>query len=267
MDWGRAKTILIVAFLILDLLLVWELAERQSMLEEQWMTAAEELEQRLRQEGIELATAVPTEIPDGWVLTVEFLDVEPPAGLAYELAPGARPNQWTVRLHRPYALLREGGGTAEPHPDLPPDLVYPSYQYVPDPLLSAAGRWRYVQVVQGVPLFNVGLELELENGRVARYHQSWVSIRKREEAPALIPAATAVASLLDKQVLPAGAVLRDVRFGYYGRLYDADQQVLNPVWRVVFEVRGEDGTARNVLFVNAITGSLEPEEQDASVRD
>lgn len=268
MDWGRAKTILIIAFFILDLLLIWELAERQSVLEEGLMTAAEELEQRLRQAGIELQTEVPVEIPDGWVLTVEFLAVEPPAGLICVLEPsGRQPNQWTVYLRRPYPLIREGSVSAEPLPDLPTDLVYPARQYMPDPLLSTDQRWRYVQMVQDVPLFHVGLELELENGQVTRYRQSWVAIRKREQAPALISAATAVYSLLEKQYLPADAVLREVRFGYYGRLYDADQQVLNPVWRVVYDERGVDGQPRNVLFVNAITGSLELEEQDARMQE
>lgn len=266
-DWGRAKTILIIAFLLLDLLLVWELAERQSVLEESLMTAAEALEQRLRQKGVELAAEVPADIPDGWVLTVEFLDVEPPAELTYELEPSRRqPNQWTVHLLRPYPLLRVGNVSAEPFPDLPPDLVNAAHQYAADPLLSTAEQWRYVQVVQGVPMFHVGLVLELENGQVARYHQSLVAVRKREQAPALISAATAVYSLLEKHYLPAGAVLREVRFGYYGRLYDADQQVLNPVWRVVYDERGENGP-RNVLFVNAITGSLELEDQETRLEE
>ncbi|MFO7263944.1 MAG: two-component system regulatory protein YycI [Bacillota bacterium] len=267
MDWGRAKTILIAAFLILDLLLIWELAERRSVLEEGFMTAAEELEQRMRQAGVEQATDVPADIPEGWVLTVELLPIQPPENVEGTLTPSQRqPNQWTVHLRRPYPLVKNSSRAAEPLPELPPDLVYQARQYMPDPWLSSEQRWRYVQTVRGVPLFHVGLELELENGYVRRYHQSWAVVRKREPAPPLISAATAVYSLLDKQYLSAETILQDVRFGYYGRIYDADEQVLNPVWRVVYDERGPGGRQRHVLFVNAITGSLELEEQKAAMQ-
>ena len=150
--------------------------------------------------------------------------------------------------------------------ELPPDLVDQARQYEPDPLLSTDERWRYVQTVQGVPLFHVGLELVLEHGAIQAYHQSWAAVRRREAAPALISAATAVYSLLEKQYLSEFTVLQEVRFGYYGRLYDADQQVLNPVWRVVYDEQRADGHERHVVFVNAITGSLELEDQEVNVQ-
>ncbi len=268
MDWSRAKSILIVAFLILDLLLIWELVERQSVLEEGLAAARQELEQQLRQQRIDLKTEVPVHIPEGWVLTVQFQEVTPPPKPAYRLLPSERqPNQWTVQLRNPYPLVREISPRADSLPELPADLVWQARQYMPDPLLSAPDRMRYVQTVQGVPMFNVGLEMEISAGKVTGYRQSWVEIRKREQAPALISAATAVYSLVENQYLTPNSVLLEIRFGYYGRLYDADEQVLNPVWRVVFDQPGPDGKpSRKVLFVNAITGSLEMDEPERDTR-
>ncbi|OUM87614.1 MAG: hypothetical protein BAA01_04910 [Bacillus thermozeamaize] len=264
MDWSRAKSILIVAFLILDLLLIWELVERQSILEEGFAAAKQELEQQLRQKRIDVKTEVPVEIPDGWVLTVQFREVTPPETQAFRRFPSERqPNQWAVQLLEPYPLVREISPRSDGLPELPADLIWKARQYQPDPLLSTAGLWRYVQMAEDVPMFNVGLEVEVKAGKVTGYRQSWVEIRKREKAPALIPAATAVYSLLENQYLPPRSALLEIRFGYYGRLYNADEQVLNPVWRVVFDQPEPGGkTSRKVLFVNAITGSLELDEPE-----
>jgi len=56
--------------------------------------------------------------------------------------------------------------------------------------------------------------------------------------------------LLAERYLKSGDVIRDIRLGYHGPMYDSESQLLAPKWRVMLE----DG---DIYYVHAISGEVE----------
>ncbi|BAH46887.1 MULTISPECIES: two-component system regulatory protein YycI [Brevibacillus] len=250
MDWSRTKTILIWAFLLLDLFLLYQVYvtrislwnDKEVAQSEKWNT-----ELYLNQQNITLDTEVPQDTPAMSNLDAEYVGINPISlheiselqatvekmALAAKLNP---PMQIRGQLN-PQELLRQIG----------PRLIY-SDQYVADPYQSNQARLLYWQVYDKMPVFVAPLEMYLDNGAVLGYRQTFFHLRKQQGERQVISGYAALRSLVDKQIITPGERIENVSLGYYGS-YDADIQTLVPVWRVVHDGKWH--------FVNAITGALE----------
>ncbi|WP_424767761.1 two-component system regulatory protein YycI [Paenibacillus sp. sgz302251] len=240
MDWGRAKNVLIISFLLLNVLLGYQL----------WMDIREQL-------NVNVASA---ELPQDKLLLMQQkrisleanLPLETPklGDLTYLLQSDIRNEQEPVVLEKPVdskviftksELVKALGGQI-------PDLD----QYVYDSLNSTVDVFVLNRVVEGRPMFDVRLELYTSNQKITAFQQDRVELIGAGEAKQVLPATKVVASLIDTY-LPDGAVIADIQLGYHGQIFDSEKQVSAPSWRVLLENRPP-------YYVHAISGEVATDE-------
>lgn len=253
MDWSKAKTILIWAFLFLDLFLGYQVYASRSA---QWLDAEAvqgskwDIELYLRQQRISLLADVPQETPEMKYVNVEnygfhILALQELQGLHITVENDR--SAITAQLNRPIPidkkmerddLLRMLGNR----------LLYVD-QYQADPYLASQQSIRYWQLHGKYPIFNAPLDVFLRDNLVTGYSQTYFHIRSQGSARKVVSAYTGLRSLVEKEVIKPGEKIESVTLGYFGYHYDADIQVLAPVWRVI-----HDG---KINYINGFTGALE----------
>ncbi|KRE53544.1 two-component system regulatory protein YycI [Paenibacillus sp. Soil522] len=241
MDWGRAKNVLIISFLLLNILLGYQL----------WLDIREQL-------NINVNTA---ELPQDKVLLMQQkrisleanLPLETPdlGDLQYLLHSDSRKNAEPVTLDKPVdstiiyskAQLVKTLGSRIPELD----------QYEFDLLNSSVDKFVLYRVVEGRPMFDVKLTLYISNQKITSFLQDRVELLGSGEAKQVLPAAKAVASLIETY-LPDGAVISDIQLGFKGQIFDSEKQVSAPSWRVMLE-NGQ------LFYVHAISGEVATDEK------
>ncbi|CAM4375110.1 regulatory protein YycI of two-component signal transduction system YycFG [Paenibacillus endophyticus] len=240
MDWGRAKNVLIISFLLLNVLLGYQL----------WLDIREQL-------NLNVNTA---ELPQDKVLLMQQkrisleanLPLETPelGDLTYNLHSDSRKNAEPVILDKPVdstiiyskkELLKTLGNRI-------PELD----QYAFDLLNSSVDQFVLYRVVEGRPMFDVKLTLYISDQKIISFLQDRVELLGTGEAKQVLPAAKIVASLIETY-LPDGAVISDIQLGYKGQIFDSEKQVSAPSWRVMLE----DG---HLFYVHAISGEVATDE-------
>lgn len=238
MDWSRAKTILIFVFLLLNLLLAYQLwSDRFGFSSVQTELTEEDraLEQILALKDIHILTRLPDETPELGELT---MNIHPKNGVPE-----------TITLQEPFLFddltIAEISGAALS------EALNQEMEYV----YSQADSGRNVHVLfqqyQGYPLFDIRVELYVENGMVTSYRR----LRAEELAGAegkeqqVLSARQAVSMLADKYLEP-GEHIYDVQLGYHGHAFHSETRVLAPYWRILTAGGGR-------YYVHAITGAVE----------
>ncbi len=286
MNIGRAKTILIYAFLGLNLLLFYHLfgGELRRLA---WVAVSpgdlRYVENRLGEYGYMLEAKVDRRIRKSTFLTVtpsrdvELLlrshfqaaaatSMEPEGERLYE-GEGVRiiiyPGGLTRIEYTPRVELLEETVPAEGK-----DLVSAFERFVRDkgPAFPAArfdfirrsgGRTvlHYVQTFEGRPLYSGYLDAILEHNTLAALEIYWLeaetSFQEREMEG--IPVTEALQRLIEL-LGPSPRTCRIIKadLGFYSRNFDAEEWEVPPVWRFLFE-NGDS------YFINAFTGNLELE--------
>jgi regulatory protein YycI of two-component signal transduction system YycFG len=133
-------------------------------------------------------------------------------------------------------------------------VMYANF-YHPDKLLSNKDKLYYWQYHGRFPLFVAPLEFTIEDNLVKKYKQTYVHIRNQGSGRQVISAYTALRSLVENEIIKQGEKIEDVTLGYYGYYYDADIQVLAPVWRFIHDGKTD--------YINGFTGAIErpPDEK------
>lgn len=279
MDLSRAKTILIVAFLMLNAFLGYRLwLSPQSLRAGGSLTGdeVERLRELLQSNGYEIATAIPRQIPRLALLHVARLprrDSSLVRTFRFDGAPRtpredggslyaregesleiAQNGHVVYRNHNRSGLglgeetrtqaeryLREMGLWQD---DLKIDL-----NALRDP--RGGTRFRYVQTYQGFPLFFCSVEVLLLDGiivEVSMYQVAPLGFSEREIT--VISALEAVETFVEQARSLSDRRIVDISLGYYSQDYDAERWEIAPVWRIAVA----DGTA---FYVNAFTGEAE----------
>ncbi|WP_126429170.1 two-component system regulatory protein YycI [Brevibacillus marinus] len=252
MDWSRAKTILIAAFLLLDLFLAYQVYESRT---QQWnevqliRKGAGNIELLLDERNIRLAMEIPEDTPQMQYVHVEYL-----SEAVLNQHPLPPDQQMTIsdslimaRFAQPIPL-NDSQNAAELLRELRHRVMY-AEQYQPDKYYTERGIFRYWQQYEGLPIFVAPLELYVQQDAVTGYQQSYLRIRNHGDGRQVISAYTALRSLLEKQLIRNGETIEDVTMGYFGHEYDADVQVLAPIWRIIHNGK--------IDYVNAFTGAVE----------
>lgn len=235
MDWSKAKTVLIFSFLLLNVLLGYQLwmDSRDRMNSNPDLTGLTEETRRMMQEKqIRLESSIPSETPYLREISVR-LD-----------------NRKLVTLPQPVDSkivfsdkdLRQGLKGAIPNIE--------AYEF--DQAASTESVWELHQLADNrLPMFDVKLELVYKNQKIDSYRQQVAEVlpSDSEKDQKVLPAYKAVGSLIDNK-LPVGTVIKDVRLGYHGQLFNSDDQVLAPSWRIVTE-------SGQLYYVHAISGAVE----------
>ena len=225
MDWGRAKTVLIFAFFVLNLILGYELWLSGGALggpEGEAETTIEDIRKLLSARGIRLDVELPARPPrfqkyvlklDEASLSSERTALEPPVPAPEGADAG---EVWRA------AAIRVDKGD----------------EYEFDVWTSDGGVFVGFQLLAGVPVFGVELKFFRENGAVVAFHRQYAQPISEEggEQPVL-SAPDALRRLLDAGAMPEGTSVRDVRFGLLYRPFEEPEGLTVPAWRVVLDVR------------------------------
>ncbi|MDQ0061567.1 two-component system regulatory protein YycI [Paenibacillus harenae] len=243
MDWGRAKSVLIFSFLLLNLLLGYQL----------WLDIRE-------QRNVNVNSA---ELPQDKVLLMQqkgislrdnlHLPLETPElrDITYLLHSDSRKNAEPIMLETPVdsRIIFTQSELVKTLGNIIPELN----QYVYDSLVSDAGVSVFHRMTEGRPMFDVKLELHHSFQKITGYQQDRIEILSTGEAKQVLPAAKVITSLIETY-LPNGSVITDIQLGYHGQIFDSERQVSTPSWRVMLE----DG---QIYYVHAISGEVATDEE------
>ncbi|WP_164984976.1 two-component system regulatory protein YycI [Ammoniphilus sp. CFH 90114] len=252
MDWRRAKTLLILAFLILDSFLFYQFwTSRSHDLEvgQQNMGTSSSLQDVLKAKNIQLAIEPPTDMPEMHYLNVRYENFE--MRLVSKL-----PNQnsrweghvfesrFIRNLPSPLTMMK-----SEVQKTFSEHILY-FEDYKVDSMVQYPEKLVYFQQWEGYPLFGATLELNHNDQKVMGYRQAYFQVVNKGSGKKVISSLTALRTLIENGMIAYGETVHAIELGYFGHTYDAEIQVIAPVWRIVH------GT-NQVHYINAITGVME----------
>jgi regulatory protein YycI of two-component signal transduction system YycFG len=242
LEWGRAKTILIISFLCLNILLAYQLwinknSPAGSGFE---IIEIEETHQLLRDKGIRLEKAIPKETPTLREIEVQYNEQYQED----DVIKLKTPVENNILINK--AKLEDVLAEEIPHAEL----------YQVDPIFSENGQYVLDQLYNHLPMFEINLKLYSEGDQIYAYSQSLVEVEPGEnEKEQKILSAYKAVGFLAENYLQFGAVIRDVTLGYHGQIYDSETQVLAPKWRIALE--GGD-----IYYVHGINGAVDPPQKE-----
>jgi regulatory protein YycI of two-component signal transduction system YycFG len=241
MDWSRAKTVLIWAFLFLNVLLGYQLWMDELNLNTFTENAAkrDEMNRLLALKDIRVVASIPEGTPVLSEITVSLQTGEQPE----EPKPLKAP--FPLSTLSDLTLIRGSLSKDIPNVD----------DYQPDPYASIAGNPAYVmnQLHGELPMFEMRIELFAKEDTIATYRYAYSEVEQANESQTKaqeVLSAYIVLGSLAENYLPKGAVLSDVRLGYHGPIFESETQVLAPYWRIVLST-GE------TYYVHAVNGAVE----------
>ncbi len=244
MEWGRAKTILIVSFLVLNLVLAYQLWINNAQMDLEQGTAEmeEEVLALLELHHIQLKTKIPEDTPRLKEITVKFVKQMQPE----EQIELKQPVTDNVILNK--ADLK----------DVLVTQIYRANDYQLDKLLSQSDFYTMNQLYEGLPMFEVNLHLFYEHNKIKAYSQSYVEVEASEQSQEqrVLSAYMAMGSLAENY-MSEGSTIEEIRLGYHGQIYNSETQVLAPFWRVAL------GNG-DIYYVHAITGAVEVPQKENS---
>ncbi|MDR6552357.1 two-component system regulatory protein YycI [Paenibacillus qinlingensis] len=239
MNWSRAKTILIASFLLLNMILgfqLWSTNRSNQGTSLDPSSTVEDLNRALRNKNIRLTDELPTDSPKLKVITVKYDD-------SIKLGE-------VKKLKSPiYMSTLLGKGASKEAQSLSEIPNFAMYQL--DSVMSQNGIYVFSQLYGKVPLFDVTVELKENNGEITSYRQAFVEVESEVEQTEqkLISAQLAVRSLVDNY-LSDGSIITEVRLGYHGQPYNSQTQPMFPQWRITID----NGY---VYYVQAFNGAVE----------
>jgi regulatory protein YycI of two-component signal transduction system YycFG len=256
MNWGRIKSIFIVAFLILNSFLGYQLWEKQTNKIELAQLYESSLDEFLLPKNITLQTELSVEQPAMSQLNTQFSmyslgDLTKIKGQSLVI----ESNQITSQLSQPIPILKPWDHNTF-YQEWMAENIVKSDQYILDRVTES--EIVYLQELHEYPLFLGSLTFKVEGNQIIGYKQIYYDEVNKGTSQPVISSFTTIRALLDHQVIPAHSTIKSVTLGYYGQVYETESQVLTPVWRVGIE--HEETT--HLFYVNAFTGALESVPND-----
>lgn len=244
MDWGRAKTILIMSFLLLNIVLgiqLWSSRADILELEANPGATAEELQRLVKSKNIQVPADIPKELPKLKEIVVKFDEKLTPE----EPIPLRTPFKFDPLINKgPFKDVLSRTGIAH----------VGAYEF--DPMTSLGGTYVFHQLYRSLPMFEVQLELIEEKGQVTSYRQGYAEVQSEDDQKEqkVISPYIALRSMIENY-LPTGSVITGVRLGYHGQVYNSQTMYMVPSWRVSL-ANGD------VYFVHAFNGAVEEPQQN-----
>jgi regulatory protein YycI of two-component signal transduction system YycFG len=245
MEWGRAKTILILSFLVLNLVLAYQLWMNNIQMKGYEFESAEiagEIQELLANNNIQLKTDVPEATPRLKEITVRFerqMQQDEKVELKQPVTDNVILNKADIK-------------------DVLATQIFKANDYQLDSLHSKPGLYQLNQAYEDLPMFEVNLFLFYEREEIKAYSQSYVEVEDSPDAQEqrVLSAYVAIGSLAENYLIK-GSSIKDIQLGYHGQIYNSETQVLAPFWRVAME-NGD------IYYVHAITGAVEVPQKEIS---
>ncbi|SDO53465.1 Two-component signal transduction system YycFG, regulatory protein YycI [Paenibacillus sp. yr247] len=248
MNWSRAKTILICSFLLLNMILGFQLwstnRSNQTEIALDTSSTVEELNRALHNKNIRLTDELPTDQQKLKVITVKYDD---------SMKPG---EQKTLKTPISMSTMLGKGASKE----IQAQAEIPHFNlYQLDSAMSKNGVYVFTQLYGKLPLFDVKVELSEHNGEITSYRQAYVEVESGVEQAEqkLIPAQLAVRSLVDNY-LSEGSIITEVRLGYHGQPYNSQTQPMFPHWRITID-NGD------IYYLQAFNGAVESPQKSSEL--
>lgn len=249
MEWGKAKTILIITFLVLNVLLGYQLWTNKSHpFGFDLNVSTEETEALLDSKGIRLDQPIPTYTPLLREITVQFSENFDP--------------DETIMLDQLVLDPEIEEGDVGALLEVLMEHIPHASNYKFDPIVSGERYYVLSQLYNELPMFEVNIviqsvaveEVEADENAVYEYKQSYVHVESRaDEREQRILSAFQAVEFLAENYLEQGSVIRDVSLGYHGQNYDSATLILAPKWRIVLD-NGD------IYYVHGINGAVEVPE-------
>lgn len=272
MDWSKAKTILIIAFIVTNLLLAYVLFENNNVAEPTVSDDfIEDVEKLLKSKNITLNCEIPREVPSLSMMTVEY-EVRDVAEINMGFFNGTcigttqedgivefKKNRESVRIIDEKQLVYENENIENNYTDLDEDEAI----HIAEEFLKAKGftnedmkltyksnykdtfYLEYTKVYNGIYVENTYSKFVIDKRGVRRFERLWMNTKAIGENPIYISTAPkAILALLNTESA-YGKVIADISLCYYfdpnkhsdevvGDLKKAKEGKAIPAWRVQF---------------------------------
>lgn len=240
MDWGRAKNVLIYAFLGLNLLLCYQLwidLRDQASASLDFTSLSAETQAVMEQKGIRVLCPIPAATPQLPDITYHY------SGEEQQAAP--------VQLKEPIDSKLFYSSFSELSKLLEGQITdIANYRF--DSQESEVGKFVLHPLVDKKwALFRVRLELINIDQKIVAYRWPQIKIGtsdSSEDVQKVLPASQALSSLIEKY-FPEDSVVKEIELGYYGELFNSESQVASPMWRFMLE----NG---NAYYVDAVSADI-----------
>ncbi|UNK18445.1 two-component system regulatory protein YycI [Paenibacillus sp. N3/727] len=239
MDWGRAKNVLIYAFLLLNMVLGYQLwiDYREQIGSSLDFTSLSESTQRVMEENrIQVLSPIPPETPQ-----------LPKIAYTYSVGAQGKP----VKLNQPVDTKLIYSDQKELQTALAGQIPNLN-QFRHDPLSDKENAFVFRPLVNGEwPLFNVELELFYESQKIEYYRKPVLEIQSTSEVEEqkVLSASKALGTIIERNFIPPKSVVKDIQLGYYGQMFNTDVELAAPAWRFTLD-NGE------MIYVQGISGDV-----------
>lgn len=238
MEWGRAKTILIISFLLLNALLGYQLWQSKLKVTDENSdieAIAAEIMALLTKHEVYLDVAIPRDTPKMNEITVT----------------NGRDGTYGSRIELLQPVLFR---TLEPDSPIWKELgaeIPNLSDYELDSAHADDGVIVLHQMANGFPMFDVALKLYYLNQGIYSYRQDYVVVQEgQQQVDQRVLSAYLAVGRLAENYLRKNTVITDIQLGYHGQLFNSETLVLAPSWRI----SADDGS---VYYVHAINGAVE----------
>ncbi|MGX8236740.1 two-component system regulatory protein YycI [Exiguobacterium undae] len=271
MDWSKAKTLLILTFLILNVYLAVQLIDR--MVDPRIATTNADGKTVLKERKIDEKKLQPVSKEIGYLTAeVDSSSLAPKPGSPIQDAITSVKNQieWSVRLTKPHPL------EAKAMRDSATSFVQASVVYGTDYTFwkydSKRKEMTFVQTYKEQPLYStpqqsreddamIGpslLVLQLNDQKeIVSYKQRHLNkVVRQAQDVTLLSASESVIQLSEQGLFPASKRMTSQKLGYFCLMTEGTKsvQILPPTWQI--ELNGEE-----LYFVNAIDGGVQTIER------
>lgn len=241
MDWGRAKNVLIYAFLLLNLVLgyqLWNDLQEQADSNPDFTSLESSIQKSMDDKRIRVLAKIPTETPELSKISYRFVNGGEQGGELVDL-----PVPVDSKLIYTPKELANALKTSLPN--------IGEYRY--DEAASRAGEYMMLHpLVDGKwPLFKIELKLYYSNQKIISYREQVIEIggSEGEKKQRVLSASKALGNLIEN-FLPEGSVVTEIELGYYGEVFNSDAHLpAAPAWRFILESGKE-------YYVQGISGDV-----------
>lgn len=276
MDLSKAKTLLIIAFLCLNVFLGYKLWIAPQALHQSRVLTSEQLaqvEQLLQEHGFAMKTTVPRQIPRLALLNVSRLPQDDTDWLsaffgeqktqsrreADKTVYTAGQETLTILENGHLFYTNDSPGTNEPNTRAVAERFVREWQLwqsnmkldLAIPWGANGYRYRFVDTYQGFPLFFSVIEVCLAEGMPREVHLYQALPQGfSDKETTVISAQKAVETFVQQAADVTNKSIVDISLGYYSLSYDAERWESAPVWRIATQGGSES-------YINAFTGEVE----------
>ncbi|SFS36692.1 two-component system regulatory protein YycI [Marininema halotolerans] len=239
MEWSKAKSILIVAFLALNIFLASQLlhARTEQSRDGQATNTREELTEIATEADITILGKIPEDPPQVNILQGSVVSFKEPWVHDAE-------GRWVQTFDPPIKVSGDREKILERYVD---NLDRYAFQ----PNESNSKHQVYYQRYGKRLIFDGKLEANWKDeNHLVSLHQSRLTIGSQDSAKrAGVSATTTLINLIEKGQIQKKETVVDIQLGYHSQSYDNQVRVLQPMWRIQ--------TNKHTFYVNAFNGAIE----------